>query len=250
MSLEWQQDEAAAGAKAVVDAEALRGFVLGPLAAALPHKAMMCGLMIAHSGGYLVVQRFAFGLSPGYVSTNSVAGYNLRSPVFTRLLRSGGPLFFDAARDGGPMPPDWLANFKAEGLHNVFGLSLREGDDDEGVLSSAGFYNVSPDCERRAADIQRALMPPLHAALVRIHAAASAAPKVCVTHGERVILDLLLEGKSNKEIGKKLGRSDETVKARLADLMHRLRVRNRTELVALLSRSTIQERPGKRDRNP
>lgn len=72
-------------------------------------------------------------------------------------------------------------------------------------------------------------MPPLHAALSRIHS-SSPLPVPVLTPAERAVVLLLLQGKTNKEIGKELGKSGETVKRQLGTLMKRARVRNRTEL--------------------
>jgi DNA-binding NarL/FixJ family response regulator len=51
-----------------------------------------------------------------------------------------------------------------------------------------------------------------------------------LTPAERAIAGLLLQGRTNKEIGRELGKSDQTVKRQLSILMKRLQVRNRTEL--------------------
>ena len=63
----------------------------------------------------------------------------------------------------------------------------------------------------------------------------SGAPALVLTPAERAIADLLLQGWTNKEIARQLGKSVETVKSQLKVLMRRSRARNRTELAHLVS---------------
>lgn len=55
-----------------------------------------------------------------------------------------------------------------------------------------------------------------------------------LTPREREVALLLLEGKSNKEIANEIGLSDNTVKMHLTQIMRRLHVTNRTQVVLLL----------------
>jgi DNA-binding NarL/FixJ family response regulator len=56
-----------------------------------------------------------------------------------------------------------------------------------------------------------------------------------LTPAERAIAGLLPQGMTNKEIGRELGKSDQTVKRQLATLMKRLKVRSRMELAQRIS---------------
>jgi DNA-binding NarL/FixJ family response regulator len=60
-----------------------------------------------------------------------------------------------------------------------------------------------------------------------------------LTPRERECAALLAEGLSNKEIGKKLGLSDSTIKCHLRSVYLRLRVRNRVAAAILLQRQGI-----------
>ena len=56
---------------------------------------------------------------------------------------------------------------------------------------------------------------------------------------EADIVRLLIQGKTNKEIGQLLGKSAETIKSRISPLMHRFGVKNRTELVSVVLASHV-----------
>lgn len=71
---------------------------------------------------------------------------------------------------------------------------------------------------------------PPAAAEVREDAAALLSPR------ERRVLDLLAEGRSNKEIARELGVSANTVKTHLANVYAKLGARRRTEAVAAARR--------------
>ncbi len=229
-------------AGAIVDVGSLRAWLAGPLKAFLPHEAVLVGQSIAHSGGLSTVQRWSFDLPPAHEACINAPNMNIRSPIFTRLLKSGGPVFFDAARDGAGMNTQWLARFRGADLHNILGLNFQDGEGDALLVSSAGFYNVPPDIESRAAELQRTVMPHLHAALCRIEVAAASESTrgnaLGLAPGERAIVDLLMQGMSNKEIARKLGNSDQTVKHRLALLMRRLDVHKRAGLATLVSNAS------------
>ncbi|MGK6307524.1 response regulator transcription factor [Variovorax sp. DT-64] len=47
-----------------------------------------------------------------------------------------------------------------------------------------------------------------------------------MTPAERAIVNLLVQGWTNKEIGRQLGKSDQTIKGQLKALMRRASVRN------------------------
>ena len=57
-----------------------------------------------------------------------------------------------------------------------------------------------------------------------------------LTDRQREVLRFIGEGKSNKEIARSIGRSDETVKVHVSAILRRLEVKNRTEAAFLASR--------------
>jgi DNA-binding NarL/FixJ family response regulator len=56
------------------------------------------------------------------------------------------------------------------------------------------------------------------------------AGRVCFTHREKEVLEMLVAGRSNKEIGASLGIGERTVKAHVAKLMRKVGVHNRIAL--------------------
>jgi len=56
------------------------------------------------------------------------------------------------------------------------------------------------------------------------------AGRVCFTHREKEVLEMLVAGRSNKEIGAPLGICERTVKAHVAKLMRKVGVQNRIAL--------------------
>lgn len=69
--------------------------------------------------------------------------------------------------------------------------------------------------------------------------AADSADAALLSPRERRVLDLLAQGRSNKEIARELGVSANTVKTHLANLYAKLGARRRTEAVAVARRSGV-----------
>lgn len=57
-----------------------------------------------------------------------------------------------------------------------------------------------------------------------------------LTEKERQVIDLLIEGKTNKEIGRKLGLAEQTIKYYLNQLFKKTGCSNRTSLIGFLSK--------------
>jgi DNA-binding CsgD family transcriptional regulator len=239
MRTRTSQDVLAGAARLVSDADSLRWWVEELLSTILPSAAVLCGQSIPHSGGYAAIQTWSFGLPPAYEAAICCVGGNVRSPILTRLIRSGEPEFFDVEQDrGADVDALWLASFLRAGWYNVLGLSHVEGRGDGQVLTAAAFYDVGPETLADRHALQQRVMPAMHAALSRLYRCEQAnatanppvAPLLTFTPVERAVLDLLLQGMTNKEIGRQLGKSGETIKRQLAMLMKRVGARNRVEL--------------------
>ena len=116
MRTRTSKDVLAGAARLVSDADGLRWWVEELLSNILPNAAVLCGQSIPHSGGYAAIQTWSFGLPPGYQAAIVCVGNNVRSPILTRLIRSGDPEFFDSERDWGvDIDPSWRASFRRAG---------------------------------------------------------------------------------------------------------------------------------------
>jgi DNA-binding NarL/FixJ family response regulator len=64
-----------------------------------------------------------------------------------------------------------------------------------------------------------------------------------LTPRERQILSILVQGRSNKEIGNSLDLSEKTIKHHLTNILQKLRVRNRVEAALMMSTYMPQHQP-------
>jgi DNA-binding CsgD family transcriptional regulator len=238
MRTRTSRDALASAARLISDADSLKWWVEELLSTVLPNAAVLCGQSVPHSGGYSAIQTWSFGLPPLYQAAIACVGGNVRNPILTRLIQSGGPEFFDVEQDrGADIDPLWRTTFRRAGWRNLLAFSHLEGEGNERVLTAAAFYDVGPEAVADRHALQRRVMPAMHAALSSLYRCEQAnalsnavAPLMAFTLAERAVLDLLLQGMTNKEIGRQLGKSGETIKRQLAVLMKRTGARNRVEL--------------------
>lgn len=237
----------------LMDWPALQAWINGPVQAVLPHQACILGQSVTHSGGIAGIQRWSTGLPPAYLAVVTRPAYNMRSPLFQRLIANQHqPLFFDAERDGGTVNAEWLANFKRAGWRNLLGFVHQTGTGEDALITTVAFYNVPTSAEQHADALQTRLAPLFHAALSAMYTAAQlgaqsdmvpadepvpatlSAILSNLTSSEEALLPWLTQGKTTKEIAKLLQKSDHTVKNQLAALMRKCHAKSRTELVTLL----------------
>jgi len=138
MRTRTSRDVLAGAARLISDADSLKWWVEEMLNAVLPSAAVLCGQSIPHSGGYAAIQTWSFGLPPAYEAAIACVGGNVRNPILTRLIQSGGPEFFDVEQDqGADIDPLWRASLRRAGWCNLLGLSHLEGQGDGRVLTAA-----------------------------------------------------------------------------------------------------------------
>jgi DNA-binding NarL/FixJ family response regulator len=95
---------------------------------------------------------------------------------------------------------------------------------------------------RAAARGEAPLAPKAAAALLAERGPRSDAPEL--TGREREILSLVLEGLANKQIARRLGISEKTVKGHLTNLFQRIGVTDRTQAAIWAERSGLFRGPG------
>ena len=204
----------------------------------LPHRALLCGQYIPHAAGYAALQRHAFGLSAEYLNSITVAGHHVRSPILTRLVRTHQPQCFSVGIPDPNIPNEWIASFTRAGWHNLLGLIWVDPADEEGTVTVAGFYDVPKNYLCLPEVIQARVMPLLHTRLNAERAdsliANECAQRLVWTRAQQAIASHVTQGLTTKQIAKTLGKSDQTVKEQLSQMMRKAGVRTRTELAIRL----------------
>lgn len=207
------------------------------LPALLPHRALLCGQYVAHAAGYAAIQRHAFGLSKEYLSSITVAGHQVRSPILTRLMRTGKPQYYSADFPDSGIHEGWAQAFVASGWHNILGLLWFDEVSADGVVTVAGFYDVPADCCFRREALQNQVMPLLHACLNAEQNIGISEPDrldFTWTPAQQAVAQYVAKGLTTKQIAKALGKSDHTVKEQLSQMMRKAGVCTRTELAIRL----------------
>ena len=110
------------------------------------------------------------------------------------------------------------------------------------VISNEVDTEILVQTLRQVADGQSLLQSPSADQLIgREQSAAAEKAVTMLTERERQIMRLVSEGLSNKEIGRRLGLTDGTIKVHLHHIFQKLDVGNRTALAALaISRNDIE----------
>ena len=110
------------------------------------------------------------------------------------------------------------------------------------VISNEVDTEILVQTLRQVADGQSLLQSPSADQLMgREQSAAAEKAVTMLTERERQIMRLVSEGLSNKEIGRRLGLTDGTIKVHLHHIFQKLDVGNRTALAALaISRNDIE----------
>ncbi|HUR01330.1 MAG TPA: response regulator transcription factor [Nonomuraea sp.] len=136
--------------------------------------------------------------------------------------------------------------------YRVIVLTTYENDADIERAISAGaagylLKDVSPadlaTAVRAAADGEIVLSPSVSARLATWHKAGAGAP-VAVSARERQVLELVAEGLTNGEIGRRLFIGEATVKTHLLRVYSKLGVSDRTSAVVVAMRLDMVRRPG------
>ena len=218
--------------------EPLAVWVREALPILLPHRALLCGQYVPHAAGYAALQRHAFGLSTEYLNSITVAGQHVRSPILTRLVRTQQPQCFSVDIPDSNIPSEWIESFTHAGWNNLLGLIWVDPADKEGTVTVAGFYDVPKNCLCLSDVIQARVMPLLHARLnaerTKSLLANACAHPLILTPAQQAIASRVAQGLTTKQIAKILGKSDQTVKEQLSQMMRKAGVRTRTELAVRL----------------
>jgi len=191
------------------------------------------------------------GVARSLVDTGefTVCGEGATTEDALRLAREAGPemLLMDLSMPGGGLTV--LANIKQEfPALKIVVLTVSEALEDVTAALNSGVegYVLKGVGSRALAGILRDVqagdtyVPPVLAArmLASLKSAFEAPgpsnPISALTAREREILDLVSNGRSNKEVARELFLQEKTVKHHMTSVLSKLKVRNRTEAAMLL----------------
>ena len=220
------------------DAKGIRMWVNSIVKNLLPHAAMICTHSIQHSFGYEVVQIVSNDIPQAYLDSITTPRNNVRSKIFSRLMASEGTIYLDAKKISNA-DQDCLPEFLLVGYANLIGYSYRT-QGEFGRVTNVAFFKVDEESARNYCEIRHELMPALHAIFSGL---ANMVPGVLdiksnqqqgLIARERRVADLVVQGKSNKEIARLLDMNERTAKQYVCNLMLKLNVTNRTALAVVL----------------
>lgn len=230
----------------VTTIDALHSWMAIDFSCFIPHEAFLSGQAVEHAGGFTIKQRWTGNLCNDYLLSISHKGMDIRSPIFAKLIQTGAPQFFDAQHSTCYVPAKWLEAFTRAGNTNLLGMVHYSGEPFERVASAVCLYNVSRSVAAKRIELQQLLMPIMGRVLINLDRAKQSALVTgeanisykSLTASEKTVSDLLIMGKTNKEIGKALGKSDETVKSQVSEILRKLGVSKRGEVATRLLTQT------------
>jgi DNA-binding CsgD family transcriptional regulator len=223
-----------------VDAQGVRIWVDGVVKNLLPHAAMICIHSIEHSFGYEVVQVVSNGVPQEYLDSITTPRNNVRSKIFSRLMASERAVYLEANKLS-IADQDCLSEFHLAGYTNLIGYSHRTNGEC-GRVTNVAFFKVDREDARNYDELRQTLIPSLHAILASAKNSQNGEEKpikegqqqeLLITR-ERKVAELVVQGKSNKEIARSLDMNERTVKQYICNLMLKLNVMNRTALAVVL----------------
>lgn len=201
----------------------------GPLQSLFPHGMLICGLGQIGGQGIRIRHMLAWNFPHGYVEAIRRDNAGVMSPIMQKWCREFRPQLFEPGR--APVDPSWLAIFQRFGLANIAAHGMR--DVSSNTASYFNFSRVPGPLGPRTAYLLELLVPHMHVALLRACSGATTTPaKTALSAREREVLRWLREGKTNWEIAKILGTSENTVKHQVRSLLVKLGVNNRVHAAA------------------
>jgi DNA-binding CsgD family transcriptional regulator len=222
-----------------VDTQGVRIWVEGVVKNLLPHAAMICIHSIEHSFGYEVVQVVSNGVPQAYLDSITTPRNNIRSKIFSRLMASERAVYLEANLLSNA--EDCLSEFHLAGYTNLIGYSYRTNGE-FGRVTNVAFFKVDREDARNYDELRQTLIPSLHAILASANNISNGEEKPLkegqkqelLIAKERKVAELVVQGKSNKEIARSLSMNERTVKQYICNLTLKLNVMNRTALAVVL----------------
>ncbi len=221
---------------AMRSADEFLSWTRGALQNVIPHEMFIGGVVEVDATGYRIHHVLMHDWPVDYFDRLRRSDGSVYSPIMQRWAACQEPQLYSPDRCPSVADPIWLGVFEDAGLCNIASHGLR--DFHGSVASYVNFSRVLVPLDAQIAWALELLIPHIHVALTRILGAAPAWPPAqraavdALTPRQRDVLAWMLEGKTNWEIARVLGRSEHTVKHHVAEILRKLEVNNRAQAVA------------------
>lgn len=200
----------------------------GPLQALLPHEILICGKSEGEGGmlrlRYFTATRY-FRPEHFEAACNSRGGLIMRVVNHWRSTRR--PCLMPTPPRGAPCDPEWQAVLERLEMRNMAAHGHLAPD--ATVQAWFGFCRVA-DLGPRTGKLLELLLPAMAATYARVSWRAGAGEKRLgrlLTRREIQVLELVRDGRSNREIADCLGLSTMTAKNHVQNIRHKLKARTR-----------------------
>jgi LuxR family transcriptional regulator, quorum-sensing system regulator CviR len=203
----------------------------GVMQGVLPHQRLACGIGNISGGRVKPYHILLRDFPERYIDTLRQPDGTIDSPLMRRWRTKREPVLVELESNIVGIAISYLSRIRRYGFTNaaVHGMLDIQGD----VTSFFCFANIPERLNCRHSYILKLLTPPLHVALTRAaqFRRASMTPQETLSERQLEILRWINKGKTNWEIAKILGVSDDTVKYHITQIHMRLKVTNRTQAV-------------------
>jgi transcriptional regulator EpsA len=201
----------------------------------LPHGAFVCCLGKVNGKTATPIEIISDEFPEEYLQADLGSPGNFRANIMRHWLNSGVPILANPDEVGRVIDdPAGLKNFNDSRLQNIAAHGMH--DFTRVYVSHFCFHRVSECLNERHERLLELLVPPMHAALIRVlhHAnGGKTAEQQCnLTPRELEILGWISSGKTNDEIASILGTRYKTVKNQVQSILVKLQVSNRAQAVA------------------
>lgn len=205
----------------------------------LPHRALACGCGHVHAAGFAMdyVVTVDYPLEHLAAIRNRAGGID--TPILRRWFQTGEPVLFDAQAPWPGVSEHWLANFRRYRLRNALVHGVYDQERCVGTYFSFHRLPKALDVARLA--ILSEITPVLHETLLsvigklRLSETPSAIRLGALGPREREVSQWVGQGKTNQDIARMLGLSENTVKHHVSSILKKAGVSNRVQLASLMA---------------
>lgn len=202
----------------------------------LPHGSFVCCLSKLDGDQSVPIETIAHDFPLERLQAEFLKPGSIHARIMRHWLKSGSPVLANPDEVGRVIDnPEEQRAFHAERLENIAAFGMH--DFTRVYVSHLSFHRICEPLNEKHRRLLELLVPPLHAAMVRVaHASSARSPAGMadckLTQREMEVLGWIRLGKTNSEIAAILGTSYSTVKNQVQNILLKLRVNNRTQAVA------------------